>query len=125
MARIAHLFDHTCVIWHQTETLGASRETIKSFPTYTGPLGCKVNRKNAVLQEAGPGIADSGERRIYLEKGPSVKKRDLVELVTGPDAHALLEVESATVPSHSLGLEGHHLEIRATEYLGAEPELGS
>ena len=78
-----------------------------------------------MVANSGPGIIDAGLRVAYLEVGPIILKRDLFELVTGPDAppssgeRAILEVESVTIP------RGHHLEVRLSEYHGPEPELGS
>ena len=116
---ISHLFDHVCVIWRKLETLGDYRETVKRFELqYTG-LGCKANRKNVVLMQDGAGIIDVGMRVIYLEPGPVILKRDLLELISGPDSPALLEVENVTLP------RGHHLEVRCSDYKGAPPELGS
>ena len=116
---ISHLFDHEAVIWRKGETLGEYRETVKGFVLQYGPLGCKANRKAAVLQDANAGIVDSGDRVFYFEKGPVVLKRDLVELVTGPDAPAILEVENTTIP------RDHHLEVRCVEYHGDAPAVGS
>jgi hypothetical protein len=123
---ISHLFDHTCVIWRKVETLGTARTTTKAFTLLPGgPFGLKANRKNALVTNAGPGIVDAGLRVLYFEVGPVILKRDLVELITGPDAppssgeRAILEVENVTIP------RGHHIEVRCSEYHGAEPELGS
>ena len=122
---ISHLFDHTAVIWRKVETLNASGVTVKNFLMAYGPLGCKMNRKAAMVANSGPGIIDAGQRVAYLEVGPIILKRDLVELVTGPDAppssgeRAILEVENVTIP------RGHHVEVRCSEYHGAEPEIGS
>jgi len=116
---ISHLFDHTALIWRKTETLGDYRETRKGFGLEYGPLGCKANRKAALVAAAGPGIIDVGQRVFYLEVGPIIRKRDLFELVTGPDAPAILEVENVTIP------RGHHVEVRCSEYHGAWPEPGS
>ena len=122
---ISHLFDHTAVIWRKVETENDAGVTHKAFVMAYGPLGLKVNRKAAMVANSGPGIIDAGQRVFYFEVGPIVLKRDLVELVTGPDAppssgaRAILEVENVTIP------RGHHLEVRCSEYHGPEPELGS
>jgi len=122
---ISHLFDHTAVIWRKVETLNEAGVTHKAFTLAYGPLGLKANRKAAMVVNSGPGIIDAGQRVFYFEVGPIILKRDLVELVTGPDAppssgeRAILEVENVTIP------RGHHVEVRCSEYHGAEPELGS
>ena len=108
---ISHLFDHTAVIWRKVESLNDAGVTHKAF-VHIYSLGLKANRKAANVVDSGPGIIDAGQRVFYFEVGPIVLKRDLVELVTGPDAppssgeRAILEVENVTIP------RGHHLEVR-------------
>ena len=116
---ISHLFDHEAVVWRKAETLNASGVTHKDFSLLYGPLGCKANRKAAVVANAGPGIVDAGQRVFYLEVGPVILKRDLFELTSGPDAPAILEVENVTIP------RGHHIEVRCSEYHGPLPDPGS
>ena len=116
---ISHLFDHTCAVWRKAETLGSHGETVKGFSIAYSGLGLKADRKQAPLAEAGPGIVQVGGRRLFFELGSTFLKRDLIELLTGPDAPELLEVEFATRP------RGHHIEVWATDYEGDEPEIGS
>lgn len=116
---VAHLADHTCVIWRKTETLGEHRETVKAFTLVEAGIACKADRKNTILAQAGPGIVQTGGRRIFMDLGPTILKRDLLELVTGPDAPELLEVENVTRPRN------HHIEVWCTEYDGEEPALTS
>lgn len=122
---IAHLFDHTCVIWRKSETLGTARTTTKSFTLVYANVGLKADRKNTVLAQAGPGIVQVGGRRLFFELGLVIWPRDLVEFITGPDSpvptqpRAIFEVENVTQP------RGHHMEVWVTEYDGVEPELGS
>lgn len=117
---IGHLLDHTCVIWRKVETTGAKyAESVKTFEQPFEVLPCTGTRKNAVVSQDGPGIVNVGERRIYFDIGPEILKRDLIELLTGGDAPALLEVESVTRPRN------HHIEVRVSEYSGPQPELGS
>lgn len=115
---ISHLYDHTVAQWRKVETLGEAGVTVKTF-RLVDRFGCKMNRKQVLLAMGGPGIEDVGMRKVYTELGPDVNRRDLIELVTGPDAPALLEVENVTAP------RGHHLEINCSEYKGPYPDLGS
>lgn len=116
---IGHLLDHECVVWRPTETRGTYAETVRGYSILHALISCAVLRKNAVIAQAGPGRIDAGERRVYWDVGPTVEKKDLIELVTGPDAPAFLEVESMTTP------RGHHVEVRVSEYNGDAPEVGS
>jgi hypothetical protein len=118
--RIGHLLDHTAVIWRVGETIGEYRESEVAWgPEPVGPYDCTGKRKAAILAEAGPGTVDAGQRILYFEPGPTFNKRDLVELVTGPDAPAFLLVESDTRP------RGNHIEVRVSEWHGAPPAVGS
>jgi hypothetical protein len=113
---ISHLYDHTVALWRKVETLGEAGVTEKTF-ALADRFGVKMNRKNVQLMQDGAGIVDVGMRKVYTELGPTVLRRDLVELLTGPDAPALLEVENVTRP------RGHHIEIHCSEYKGDEPVL--
>ena len=116
---IGHLLDHTCVIWRKVEALGEFRESVKTFEQPFEVLPCTGTRKNTVLAQDGPGIVNVGDRRIYFDIGPEILKRDLIELLTGGDAPATLEVESVTRPRN------HHIEVRVSEYNGPAPAVGS
>lgn len=113
------LLDHTARVWRRTETAGTYAETVISYDIVYAAARCTLRRKRAVLSDAGPGVVGVGERTLYFPKGVTLVKRDLVELVTGPDAPAWLEVESAAKP------RGHHVEARCTEYHGERPEVES
>jgi hypothetical protein len=59
---------------------------------------------------------------VYLDVGPVFQNRDIVQVTDGPVGFVgpqLLEVESIAVP------RGHHIELRATEWLGTLPVEGS
>ena len=115
----ASLLDHTARIWRRTETPGTYLETTIDYAVVYAAADCTLKRKAAVLAEAGPGIVDAGGRTVYFLPSVTLVKRDLVELVTGPDAPAWLEVESASRP------RGHHVEARCAEYSGETPEVES
>jgi hypothetical protein len=60
---------------------------------------------------------------MYFTPGLTLIKRDVIELVSGPESNTeapvLLEIESVTIP------RGNHIEVRVSEYHGVAPEIGS
>lgn len=113
------LLDHTARIWRRTEALGTYRQTTIAYDIVYPSLRCTLRRKRAMLSDAGPGMVDVGERTVYFRPRVTLEERDLVELVTGPDAPDWLEVESRSKP------RGHHVEARCTEFHGVGPEVVS
>jgi hypothetical protein len=49
---------------------------------------------------------------VFMDLGEDVQKRDIVELITGPNAPAKLEVISMDRP------RGHHIELVCDEWEG-------
>jgi len=113
------LLDHTARIWRRSESLGTYRETVASWEVVYASVPCTLKRKFSVLVNPGPGMVDSGERRVYFLPGVALEERDLVELTSGPDSPDWLEVESESKP------RGHHVEARCVEYRGSTPEVES
>jgi hypothetical protein len=113
------LLDHTARVWRRAETLGTYAETTVSYTLVYNAIRCTLRRKRAVLSEAGPGTVDVGERTVYFLPAVTLEEKDLVELVTGPDAPDWMAVESRAKP------RGHHIEARCVEYHGPTPEMQS
>jgi hypothetical protein len=109
---IAHLLDHTANIRRPVESLGVARETRLVHAYAHVAVACAVNRKRTVLTEAHGGITPAGGRSAYFQAGITLQERDVVQLLTGPEAPALLEVESRATP------RGHHVEVSVTEFHG-------
>ena len=113
------LLDHTARIWRRMESLGTYRETVASYEVVYALVPCTLRRKQALLADSGPGLVDVGQRTVYFLPTVTLEERDLVELVTGPDAPDWLEVESRSKP------RGHHVEAKTSEYHGETPEIAS
>ena len=109
---IGHLLDHTCRIWRPSRSLGAARQEVVCHAVAEASLPCAANRKRSVLALQQGGLGDSGQRMVYLDLGANVEERDVVELLTGPNAPALLEVISKDTP------RGHHIELTCDEWEG-------
>lgn len=117
---LRNLFDTEVAIWRQVKTVGSLREEVRTWVRVLDPPGvfnCCVNRPNAPVGDIGPGVEPIGTRRIYMLPSTDVQTRDVVELVRGPDAGALLEVdEPPTRP------RGHHVQLDCRLWNGRLPD---
>lgn len=113
------LFDTEVAIWRATTSKGALREEVRTYARVLDPPGIPnacVNRPNAPVADVGPGIEPVGTRRIYMLPSTNVQTRDIVEIVAGPDAGAVLEVdEPPTRP------RGHHVQLDCRLWNGRLP----
>ena len=114
------LLDHTCRVWRLTETLGDYRETVTARSEVYDDLPCFFRRRDTVMSAGAPGTRPVGDRMVYLDTGPVIRDRDVIEITGGPEIDEssdalLLEVESVAVP------RGHHIELRCVEYKGTVP----
>lgn len=118
MARptIDRLFDHVARIWRPTPERSSLGVEERTYQVVEAEAGCKVNRSSAPVADAGPGFQPIGARRLYMRPDADVQARDLVELVTGPDAGQFWEVnEPPTRP------QGHHTQVDCIAWNGEEP----
>ena len=121
---LAQLFDHGIRVWRSPElsaalVAGPLGEESRTYVLVTAaPAGFNacVNRPRAPVADAGPGFAPIGTRIVYMTASADVQLRDLLELVTGPDAPEVVEVdEPPTRP------RGHHLELSCIPWHGTLP----
>lgn len=116
MGAITHLLDHTARVWRRVETIGTLGDTIVTYDLAYDELACAEDGQNSVAGNPGAGQTPIGRRWVYFDVGPTIRFRDVIELVSGPNAPAALEVESSD------NRRGHHLEIQASEFRGKLPE---
>lgn len=119
---LGRLLDHRCNIWRLVETRGAYQETVATHDQVYVSVPCTFQRRNTVIANQEPGTRPVGDRRVYLDPGPVLRDRDVVEIVSGPaicldEDAVLLEVESIAGP------RGHHIELRCVEWKGTLPEV--
>ena len=109
------LLDHEVRIWTRSVVLGRVREETVSYAS-GDLLPAAVRRPTAPVASVGAGLAPVGERIVYLLATVTVAPRDLVEIVSGPDAPGWLEVdEPPTRP------RGHHTELTCRFWHGDPP----
>jgi hypothetical protein len=117
---IERLQDHTVRVWRPVTVPDAIGADQRTYAPVGEPEPAKVNRNVAPTGDAGPGFAAIGRRRLYMKPGVDVEERDVLELVTGPDAPQTLEVdEPPTRP------RGHHCQVDCILWRGQLPELES
>lgn len=119
MARpaIDHMLDHTVRVWRPVvskDDYGAESSDYQLVAS----LNAAVNRSSAPVADIGPGFAPTGTRRVYLRPDAQVQPRDVVELVTGPDAPGTWEVDEP--PTHP---RGHHTQVDCIAWHGVLPTV--
>lgn len=104
---ISGMLDHTARLWRPSKNFGELRERRDTLiPVVTFP--CAVNRPSARLGNTGPGLQNVGERDVYTEPTVDLRARDVLELLTGPEAGKKVEIDEDPT-----NVRGHHLEARA------------
>ena len=118
---IVRLADHQVRLWRPVTSassrIGMDRRTLELV---ADGEPCKVNRDTSPTADAGPGLSPIGRRRLYLPPELDVRERDVVELVTGPDAPQTWEVDE--LPARP---RGHHLQADCILWRGTLPEVAS
>lgn len=116
---IAKLFDHRVVVYRSTVTQDELQDPIAVWGPLPAPVGRNARPNQAwsgSLQDHGPGEQQGAMRQWFLHKGFDVAERDVLEVVSGPEAPNLLRVESVTRPTAPIVL--HHLEVNVTVWDG-------
>lgn len=110
---LATFLDHDAQIWRPTVTLGPRREEVRSYAKLGGEVRAGIRRPTARVGDAGPGLAPIGERVFYFQPEVDVEPRDIIELLSGPDAPGTWEVDSPPTRPR-----GHHVELTTRHWLG-------
>jgi len=109
---ISRLFDHVARQLRPGDDLGSMREQVGTLAE-VGTFRCAVNRPSARLGDTGPGLTNVGERMIYAEVSIDLRPRDVLQLITGPEAGLAIEVDEQPT-----NVRGHHLEARCRIFAG-------
>ena len=110
------LLNHRARIWRASVSLGPLREEIRALLPVGLPIRCTLRRPSARVSDSGAGLIPQGERVLYCNPGENVEPRDILELLEGPEAPALLEIDSPITRPR-----GHHIEMTARLWLGELP----
>ena len=114
---ISGMFDSEIRIWRPAfvrDSVGMEDTTY----TPVGEVGAAINRSRAPETDVGAGHAPTGSIRWYGLPTIDVQPRDVCEVIAGPDAGRLWEVnEPPTRP------RGHHTQVDCIEWNGKLPTL--
>lgn len=118
MARpaIDRLFDHTVRVWRPTPERSSLGVEERTYTVVDASAGAKLDRSTAPVADRGLGLAPIGRRRLYMRPDADILARDLIEVLTGPDAPQFWEVdEPPTRPMH------HHTQLDCIFWDGVAP----
>jgi hypothetical protein len=116
MGNLGSFLDHQATIYRATITKGRSGEEIRTLVAVATEVPISVRRPSARIGNRGPGLGAIGERVIYTESDVDLAERDVVQLTSGPDAGALVEIDSPPTRPR-----GHHLEATGRLWAGKLP----
>ena len=94
-------------------------EVVPRYDLVYDAMPCASDGQTTVLTPSGQGVQLSGSRQLYMDTGPALQRRDLVEVYSGPTAPFCVEVRSWDP------FRGHHLEVSGDEWSGQVPTEGS
>lgn len=106
------MLNMTMTIHRPTPTQGNTGEEINTYAPVATGVPCTAQRPRALQGDAGPGLANIGDRTVYCEIGVDVRELDVLELTGGPDAGQLLEVDGPPA-----NLWDDHMELRCRFFL--------
>ena len=112
------LLDHTVRVRRPTESYDNPLRVLERAYPVVGTYPAAVNRTKARIGDAGPGLAPIGDRVVYMEASADVEARDILELMSGPDAPEQLEIDRPPTRPR-----GHHTELICLFYRGTLPAV--
>jgi hypothetical protein len=126
---VERMMNHRARVWRRLESVGEMREVVNGWQVVTEPPTWNnlwTSPQDRRLRDDGPGEAIQGVQspRWFMRKEAVVAERDVVELVSGPEAPSYWNVQSASSPSRP-NESRHHWRIAVEPYNGPAPEEGS
>lgn len=117
------LFNHRAVAYRTTPTRDDYGGTVDVWAETAGtPAGLNARPDqgwSGTLQDHGPGEQQGAKRRWFLAGGFDVTERDVVAVVSGPEAGLQLRVESVT-PQARRSTAIHHIEVNVEVWQGED-----
>lgn len=114
------LLNHHVEWYREVTTRDQFGDVIVAWAEQTTPDGLNARPDQVwagVLQDSGPGEQQDRKRRWFLDKGfEGIAERDVLSVVSGPDAPLLLRVEGVTPQWDSTHL--HHIEVNVEVWNG-------
>lgn len=119
---LAALFDHYAEVWRPVETTGPAREIVVSFDLVEpATRNCAVvppvgKERGVRTVDIGPGETTRGQTTFLMARDLDVQERDVIRLVSGPEATSTWRVGATARP------RGHHVEAMVEPWVGILPE---
>lgn len=114
---VSGMFDSTIRVWRPTTTTSGPAIEKREY-AIVGVFGAAINRSRTPQSPQDGGLARSGIIRWYGLPTIDVQERDLCDVLTGPDAGAMWEInERPTRP------RDHHTQVDCVEFNGVRPPL--
>lgn len=117
---IRSLCDHRVIVYRATEGRDEFKDVTRAWAPLEAPDG-KNARPNQLWagsqMDPGPGEVQGAMRGWFLVAEFDVQERDVLRVIAGPEAPALLMVESVTRPTDSMNV--HHLEVNVRTWTGS------
>jgi hypothetical protein len=125
VVRFRKLLNSRVVWYRETTARDQFGDVVVGWQEQSTPDGLNARPDQAwagVLQDSGPGEQQTNKRRWFLDKRfEGVAERDVLAVVSGPDAPVLLRVEGVTPQWDSVHL--HHIEVNVEVWQGSLEEL--
>lgn len=112
---ISRWFDSSIRIWRPTSFNDALAVEEREY-TAIETVGAVINRSVTSTNEQSGGMADVGRIRWYGVPTLEIRRRDVCEVIAGPDAGHTWEVDAD--PVHP---RGHHTQVDCVEWHGVLP----
>lgn len=114
---VDHWFDSTIRIWRPLAVKDALMVEEKTHVEMS-TVGARLNRSATSTADVGPGASRVGRLRWYGRPDIDVQRRDICEILTGPDAGLTWEVDAE--PVHPAN---HHTQVDCVEWHGKLPAV--
>jgi hypothetical protein len=110
--KIEGLFDSEIRLWRPSVTKDKVAQESRTYSQLT-TVGAVINRSQTPVVPADGGLAPTGAVRWYGKPTIDVQIRDICEVISGPDAGALWEVNQIPVRPR-----GHHTQVDCIDFHG-------
>lgn len=116
---IERLFDSRAEVWRPDETVGVAREVVIELEQVDDPTrgsNCTFEVPKMQLVDIGPGETTRGRVLLYMHRRLDVVERDVLRVISGPQAPSRWRVASVARP------RDHHVEAMVEPWVGKFPD---
>lgn len=113
-------FDSRVRIWRPLTLQGTLGEEKRRY-NLVATVGAAINRSRSPVAPASAGLAPTGILRLYFRPDTDVEPRDVLEVISGPDAGSLRS-RTWEVNEYPVHPRGHHTQVDCIEWHGTLQE---